>query len=269
LSLLWVQSHDVHSRHRNILQENFSMSSLRDFQPTITQHIDLLLQRMRERAGQTVDIARWFNYTTFDIIGSLTFGEPFGCLQEARYHPWIAFIFSRMKTMMFSQIILTMGWFGKVVDWLVPTWVKQEALAHVRLTKDKVDRRRSSRPKTPDFMTRMLNKVDIAGGLSLAELYADSQVSKGRSQRVVPLSCLILMKSLGQVLIMAGSETSATALAVAIYYLLRERHAMAKVTEEIRRCVSESDITFESLATMPYLRAVVNEALRSKSWLSL
>jgi cytochrome P450 len=153
------------------------MASLRNFQPTITQHIDMLMQRMHERAGQPIDMARWFNFTTFDIIGSLTFGEPFGCLREAKYHPWIAFIFSRMKTMMFAQIIMTMGWFGKAVEWLVPEWIKAETLAHVRLTKDKVDLRRASRPKTPDFMTQMLDKVGIVGGLSLSELYADSQVS--------------------------------------------------------------------------------------------
>jgi cytochrome P450 len=176
-----VQSHSDHIRHRNLIQENFSMGSLRSFQPTITGHIDMLIQRMHERAGQTVDVARWFNYTTFDIIGSLVFGEPFNCLKNANYHPWIAFIFSRMKMMMFNQIIGTMGIFGKVIDRCIPAWVKAEGLAHVRLTKAKVDRRRASRPETPDFMTQMLDRVGATGGISLAELYADSQVSPSPS----------------------------------------------------------------------------------------
>ncbi|KAK1954620.1 cytochrome P450 [Colletotrichum sublineola] len=34
-----------------------------------------------------VDVVKWFNYTTFDIIGDLSFGEPFGCLDDETYHP--------------------------------------------------------------------------------------------------------------------------------------------------------------------------------------
>jgi cytochrome P450 len=63
---------------------------------------------------------------------------------------------------------------------------------------------------------------------------------------------------------MAGSETSATALAVATYYLLKEPEAMRKAVQEIRQFSEERDITFESLANLRYLRAVVNESLRSK-----
>lgn len=31
----------------------------------------------------------WFNWTISDIIGALTFGESFGCLENQRMHPWI------------------------------------------------------------------------------------------------------------------------------------------------------------------------------------
>jgi hypothetical protein len=37
------------------------------------------------------------NFTTFDIIGDLAFGEPFGCLKNEKFHDWVALIFETIK----------------------------------------------------------------------------------------------------------------------------------------------------------------------------
>ncbi|KAJ9152036.1 Isotrichodermin C-15 hydroxylase [Pleurostoma richardsiae] len=238
--LLWLVDHDAHARHRKLLAPAFSDKSLKDQEPIITVYVDLLMQRMRELAGQKVDMWAWFNYTTFDIIGDLTFGEPFGCLQESELHPWIHFIFSRLNMMMYGQIINTMGAAGHVIEMLVPRYIKREALSHVESTKAKVDRRVSRGPSRPDFVDAILDHREKTAGLSKAELYADSQI-----------------------LVMAGSETSATLLAVTVYYLLRTPHAMDKLQKEIRtRFDSEADIKFATVSKLPYILAVINEALR-------
>jgi hypothetical protein len=39
---------------------------------------------------------------------------------------------------------------------------------------------------------------------------------------------------------------------------------MRRLVEEVRRFSSESAITFDAVQSLPYLRAVVNESLRSK-----
>lgn len=36
-----------------------------------------------------LDLARIFNYTTFDIIADLAFGEPLGCLENFEEDDWI------------------------------------------------------------------------------------------------------------------------------------------------------------------------------------
>ena len=47
-------------------------------------YVDLLIQRLRTHATSSaiVDMNKWYNFTTFDLIGDLAFGEPFGCLQS-------------------------------------------------------------------------------------------------------------------------------------------------------------------------------------------
>lgn len=52
----------------------------------INRYIDLLIQRLDERTNQKVDMVAWYNWTTFDIIGDLSLGESFGCLENARPH---------------------------------------------------------------------------------------------------------------------------------------------------------------------------------------
>lgn len=66
-----------------------------------------------------------------------------------------------------------------------------------------------------------------------------------------------------QVLIVAGSETTATALTTATYYLCENPETLAKLTAEIRDTFGkEDDITIQSTAKLSYLNAVIEEALR-------
>lgn len=50
------------------------------------RYFDLLIQRLHENADKPVDLVKWYNFTTFDIIGDLTFGESFDCLETSTLH---------------------------------------------------------------------------------------------------------------------------------------------------------------------------------------
>ena len=86
---------------RRLLNHAFSESALQEQEPLITSYLDLLIQKLREQIqGPTkgkVDIARWYNFTTFDIVGDLCFGEPFNALKNEDYNFWIANIFKGVK----------------------------------------------------------------------------------------------------------------------------------------------------------------------------
>lgn len=62
---------------------------------------------------------------------------------------------------------------------------------------------------------------------------------------------------------MAGSETSATLLAVAVYYVLKNPVTMERLKREVRTTFPlESEINFATISKLPYLLAVINESLR-------
>lgn len=241
-AFIWLESRAEHLHHRKILGTSFSETSLRAQEPIVTSYAEQLTKQLRERAsrGEVIDMWAWFNYFTFDVIGDLTFGEPFDCVKDGQFHPWITFIFSNLTSMMYVQVITAMGHLGAFIEMLVPKKVWAEAISHAQATRDKVDRRLARKTERPDFVTGFMKYINQPGGITPNELYADSNI-----------------------FLMAGSETSATLLAVAVYYLLRNPDKLSKLQTEIRGTFkSEGDVDFASVSKLSYLLAVINEALR-------
>ena len=66
-----------------------------------------------------------------------------------------------------------------------------------------------------------------------------------------------------QVLIVGGSETTATLLCAVTFYLLRNPHILTKLNQEVRSTFkSDSDINTDSVQSLDYMLAVLNETLR-------
>jgi averantin hydroxylase len=99
-----------HSRYRRLLSHAFSDKGIREQSPIIRQYVDLLIKRLDERARQgSQDMADWYTWTTFDLIGDLAFGEPFHCLRCVATHPWIAAIFGNIKAAPFINAFYRYG----------------------------------------------------------------------------------------------------------------------------------------------------------------
>jgi hypothetical protein len=91
---------EEHQRLRRALAHGFSDQSMREQEPVILQYADLLIRRIRENGkdGQlALNATRWYNWTTFDIVGHLVFAESFGCLTGSEYHPWVANLFKAIR----------------------------------------------------------------------------------------------------------------------------------------------------------------------------
>ena len=72
------------------------------------------------------------------------------------------------------------------------------------------------------------------------------------------------IKATSGILVIAGSETTATLLSGATFLLLKNPSSLAKAVNEVRKTfVHASDITFASVtAQLPYLNACLEESLR-------
>jgi len=71
------------------------------------------------------------------------------------------------------------------------------------------------------------------------------------------------LKSMASIIVVAGSETTATLLCGVTYLLLQNPEALKRVTQEVRGAFkSEDDITLTSVNGLTYMLACLNEALR-------
>jgi cytochrome P450 len=236
--------HDEAARIRRLLNYAFSDRALREQEPLMKVFVDLLIQRLHENAkeGKTpINMVHWYEYTTFDIIGDLAFGESFQCVESSAHHPWVRLLFSAIKASTIFQAASGFPGGLPLVKKLLAIFFSlgKNRLDHWSLTVEKVGKRLEQKSDRSDFMSYIL-KYNDERGMTVPEIEATSFE-----------------------LILAGSETTATLLAGATSLLIRHPDALRKVTEEVRTAYkTESEINMASLAHLKYLSAVLEESLR-------
>ncbi len=74
-----------HAAMRKTLSHGFSASALGGQEDRVHHFVNLLVDQIQRRYTKVPgDMTKWYNYITFDIIGELAFGEPFGCLESGQ-----------------------------------------------------------------------------------------------------------------------------------------------------------------------------------------
>ena len=231
-----------HSRMRRNLSHAFSDKALKEQETLIQGYVDLLVHRLHEQIEEApkgpVDIVKWYNYTTFDVIADLTFGESLHCLRDQDYHPWVLLVFQTAKASGISATIRKYPILEKSLGSKEAITKRKEFF---QLSTSKVTQRLEKETARPDFMTYIMQNQDTdEKRMTRAEIDSNANL-----------------------FLVAGSETSATALSGTTYLLLKNPEAMKKLAQEIRgRFKSVSEITIDEVNKLEYLIAVLSESLR-------
>ncbi|KAL8805418.1 MAG: hypothetical protein Q9182_001984 [Xanthomendoza sp. 2 TL-2023] len=239
-----VSANDAdHSRMRRLLSHAFSDKALREQEPIIQTHVNNLMAALRRQCqefGGKADLAKWFNWTTFDVIGDLAFGEPFGCLKETTYQPWVAMMMNNLKHTVLLSVTLRFPPLDRFAARFVPRQVNQDRIDHHKMSKEKVERRLDMTTDRPDFMSYILRHNGKRGGMSREEIHLNSAA-----------------------FIAAGSETTATLLSGAVWSLLLNPSYMKKLQHEVRsKFLNAEDIKLQDLDGLDFLHAVITESFR-------
>lgn len=156
---------EEHSKLRRTLAHGFSEKSLREQEPLIKKYIDLLVQRLHENCANgdaELDMTAWYNYTTFDIIGDLAFGEPFGCLENSRYHIWVSTIMSLARVGTIVQSLSQYPLIRALLDACVPfaESMDKQRQGFFDISKAKLKNRIEKFKDRPDLVEPMLKRAD-------------------------------------------------------------------------------------------------------------
>ena len=246
-SLISVPDEGEHSRMRVLLSHGFTESALRAQESVIQSYVDLLIYRLHELVtgaesndeGAVVDMVLWYNYTAFDIVGDLGFGEPFNCLRDSSYHPWVALIFTHFKATALTACVRMYPIFELILEKMLPKSVLKAKEDHFQLAVGKVHRRLNLETQRDDFMSHVI-KHNKKGGMTIEEIEATFNL-----------------------IIIAGSETTGTALSGITNNLVRNPTILHALQSEVRSAFpKEEEITFAALRDLSYLNAVIEEGLR-------
>jgi cytochrome P450 len=137
-----ANDHD-HGRIRRALAPAYSQKSILEQEPILVKHVDLLITRLKQEAldCRSVDLRHWYNFTTFDVIGDLAFGEGFGCLEGGSYHIWVRFILDFLYATTLLHVCHKFYPLNWVLTLMLPTSVMNKRERHSEMSLEKVRQR--------------------------------------------------------------------------------------------------------------------------------
>ncbi|KAF7128513.1 hypothetical protein CNMCM5793_003301 [Aspergillus hiratsukae] len=248
VNLFSLRDSKSHAAERRKLSGLYSMSTLLRYEPYVDNCVSILRDRLDEAAKHRVSLSmnHWMQCFAFDVIGEITFSKRFGFLDRGEDISGIMKSLettASQSTMCGIYSFLTPFVFGLISTGLsaVVNFMTKEI--HGRLKSSLEGREKESRD-APDFLTKLakLHRED-------PNAYSYEHVFSGCAQNIF-----------------AGSDTTSITLNAIFYYLLRNeqvlRRLQAEIDEAIQSGQASDPITFTQAQRLPYLQAVIKEAMR-------
>ncbi|OCL13583.1 cytochrome P450 [Glonium stellatum] len=238
----------AHSRQRRLVSHAFSDKALKEQEPLLKRYVELLVQKINGMVEKDpmakINMVDWYNFTTFDIMADLTFGEPLHLLDRSKYSQWVSATFAAVKMNVYQQVFRQIPFVQSILNITIPKSVVKKRQIHMSHSVDRVNKRLEMKTDRPDIWTYILRHGDSENaaekGLSSTEMYSNAGT-----------------------FMLAGTETTATQLSGITYQLLKKPEAMARLVAEVREAFpTKEDITMSALARLEFLNACLEEGLR-------
>ncbi len=264
-SLFTARVRASHDPRRRVWSPAFSERALRGYELRLKQYNDALVKVFEgfatdgdgQSKSKSVNVTDWFNYWSFDVMGDLAFGRSFQMLQSASGH-WVIDLLTS------AQVVLGMvvpPWLSRFLFLCVPGAQKRtmrfiEYAAEQMRGRMAVQGEQSSEPDITHFLIEDFNsRFGVSTGEGRKEKGA---VSRGE-ERETALRRLYFESRL---VIIAGSDTTSSAMVFLFYHIAKEEGLLRRLREEIEGLVAGGEIDARTIQAAPLLNACINETLR-------
>ncbi|KAK5121408.1 hypothetical protein LTR85_005240 [Meristemomyces frigidus] len=236
----------IHGQQRRLISRTYAMDSLRDLEPFVDDAVKVFLDNMAERQGRVIDMGNWVQLFAFDVIGEITFSKRFGFMDAAQDDGSFEQINGALKSA---------AWIGQVPGLY---WIHDALMPyignHLGITARHGSLRTFAIKEITARQDRGSDHQDILSKLRAMQKEKPIEMDDNA------------VASMATSNIFAGSDTTAISTRAIIYYLLKNPHCKHRLMEEIDDLRSQgklSDpVTLSEADKMPYLQAVMYEALR-------
>ncbi|KAJ7183184.1 cytochrome P450 [Mycena filopes] len=233
-SLLGLRDPDEHSRRRRIWNRAFSASALKDYDVIVRNRLAQFEEILADNSGRSLDLSQWIARFTYDVMNDIVFGGGVELMRDGDkdgiYATFDGFL---PMSLLWSHV----PWIGELSTYLpfLAGGVKKFRTYAINCA---IGRKTHGSPRKDIFY----HLIDEAGlepkPPSLAQVISDSSPA-----------------------IVAGAETTSTALSNFFWLLLSNPVTYSRLQAEIDAC--EGDVLDREVQKrLVYLNASINETLR-------
>lgn len=256
-----------HAETRRRFQNLYSMTSLVSYEPFVDECADIFSQRLIEiaRSGEIINMGHWFQCYAFDVVACITYSRRFGFLDSGE--DINGTISALDGTTSYSTLV---GIYASLHPTLfhltskLPNSGAQGRLCLMDFVQKQMDARKTER-KSRDVEKGRASSGQQDARSALPEDFLEKMMNASEKEPEKVTQYHIFMMGLSNMI--AGSDTTAVSLSAILYHLLHNPETMKKLREEIKTAEREGrcgnpKVKFRESQEMPYLQAVIKEALR-------
>lgn len=189
------------------------------------------MEHVASNTGKPINVSRWFSYYSFDVMGDLGFGKSFGMLTTGEAHYFMTKL---------NEGMLPLGWISPI-PWITPVFAQTPIIGAgfrelLRWSGEQVEKRKMLKVDIPDIISWLFQDDK-----------ADSEWLHGD----------------GRLVVVAGSDTTAAALAFIFYYLASDPKLVEKLRAEQKSLMNTKEpFELRDVQHASLLNGVIYEALR-------
>lgn len=243
--------HDHHKLRRGALNPFFSTKAVVELEPVVRDKVEIFAKRFEnaQKTGEVIRLDAAFMALTMDVICQYAFANDDNMLSKDDFNlAWREMITGAFEggalLRQFPSMITMMN---AVPDSMMGLMMPSMSLM--------LDWKAGVRRRVTPILNRTESASDIENTSHKTIFHELRDSSLPPSEKTVARLC-----DEGQILTGAGSETTAKASTTAVFYLLENKTLYAKLKMELKEN-PEAD-TWTKLSQLPYLTAVIAEALR-------
>ncbi|KAI1264068.1 cytochrome P450 family protein [Xylariaceae sp. FL1019] len=251
--LVGERNEKIHGAQRSLVARPYSMESMKHLEPRIEATIEALLRKLDAATttpSKSLNLGQWLQLTAFDIIGAVSFGEPFEFVAAGTDNG----LFARLQGALDSAgWVMHVPWFHtfhqKVIKPVLGNYLALNDRHRYLLgyffdvSKARVEKRKKR---------NIADNRDIVGQLLQVQAH---------KPELTDTSISYMMTSN----VMAGADTTSAAMRSIFFHLFRQPHRITKLRAEIQeRCGDKRSEVYsaEDCENCPLLQAVLYEGMR-------
>ncbi|KDQ07869.1 hypothetical protein BOTBODRAFT_139546 [Botryobasidium botryosum FD-172 SS1] len=265
---------DVHKRQRRAMNPAFSAAHVRDLTSVFLDKShelrDIWLRKIAEGDGMhETDVMSWFSRVSLDIIGLAGFDYKFSALSEDGEASELASLFTNGSVIDPDQHFS----FVNVLRVVFPILqsIMDDPPQFKKMKADNLTMRQIGRELIQQKKDAILAEVGTSGIIEKSSVKSRDLLSlliKANMASDIPESQKMsdeeILDQISTFLI-AGHETTASSLAWILYEIARHPEVQTKLRAEFTSASNENELGVEDLMALPYLDAVLREALRTRA----